>query len=785
MRRGGNAIMFRHDHFAALLISAALAAGCGGTGDSGEPAQSPCPPDEAYFVENIWTPIVSVSCISCHNADGVAKGSRLVLRRPSEPGFLTANFEIMRDLAHESVGDTSILLLRPTGRHPEGHPGGVLFDVASVQYDAMAAFVGKVVGDPAACESELSSCEAGTPGQRMLRRLTRAEYDQTIQDLFGFASDRGAAFAADTVVNGFDNNAAVLTVTPLLADQVRKAAEEIAAQAVTNVAALLPCDPAAGRECASTFVSQFGERAFRRPVSSDETTRYLEIFDLGSGLEAEPSFTRGIELVITAMLQSPAFLYRSELGEPMGGRMYQLTPYEIATELSYFLWGSMPDQELLAAARSGALATPAEIEAQARRMLASPKSRAMLDRFTDQWLAIEQVSVVPKDTMLYPELTPEIRAAMAGEAHRLVADVVRGGGSLSDLVRAPYTFVNDALAAFYGLPAPAEKDEQGFGRVELDDTRAGLLTLGAVLTTHARPNGSSPIHRGKLVRERFLCEHLPPPPPGVVAEPPALDPGLTTRERYAQHSIDQACAGCHRLMDPIGFAFDHFDGIGRYRADENGLAIDDTGTIAGAGEVPDVDAVEFQGMDGLAEFLAGSPETHECFALQWVRFAYGVRENGQLSCLIDEVQAQFAGGAMSIEDFVVALTQTSHFTTRVGADTGTPGDPGGPGDPGDGTEPDAGPGPDPGDGGDTSDLVAVAVGTDSQWETGSCHSVTVSNISDGDVDWKVTLPVNGMINNHWNAEMTQDGDQATFSGVSWNNVIAPGAAASFGFCVVF
>jgi hypothetical protein len=778
MHRGEKAIMFRHGWYASFLILASLAAGCngGGSGDSpGGPGESPCPPDENYFVENIWTPIVSVSCISCHNSDGVAKSSRLVLSRPSEPGFLTTNFEIMRDLAYENVDGTSILLLRPTGRHPAGHPGGVLFDVDSGQYEAMAAFVGKVVGDEQACADELESCEAGTPGPRMLRRLTRAEYDHTIADLFGFASDWGASFTADTVVNGFDNNAAVLTVTPLLADQVRKAAEEIAAQAMTNVGALLPCDPGAGRECAGTFVSQFGERAFRRPVTSDETTRYLAIFDLG----AAEDFNRGIELVITAMLQSPSFLYRSELGEPMGGRMYQLNPYEVASELSYFLWGSMPDQELLAAARSGALATPAEIEAQARRMLASPRSRAMLDRFTDQWLAIEQVSVVPKDTTLYPELTPEIRAAMAGEARRLVADVVQGGGSLSELVRAPYTFVNDALAAFYGLPAPAEKDEQGFGRVELDDKRAGLLTLGAVLTTHARPNGSSPIHRGKLVRERFLCEHLPPPPPGVVAEPPALDPGLTTRERYAQHSTDEACAGCHRLMDPIGFAFDHFDGIGRYRTDENGLAIDDTGTIvvSGGGDGADV---PFEGMDGLAEFLAGSPQAHDCFALQWVRFAYGVRENGQLSCLIDDVQAQFAGGAMSVEDFVVALTLTSHFTTRVGADTGKPGDPGDPGDP---MEPDAGPGPgpDPSD----PDLVDVAVVTDSQWETGSCHSVTVSNISDGDLDWKVTIPVNGMINNFWNAEMTQNGAEATFQGVSWNNVIGPGAAASFGFCVVF
>lgn len=763
--------MFRHGWFALLVTCTALGA-CGGPEDSpGGPTNSPCPPDENYFVENIWSPIVSVSCISCHSSEGVAKDSRMVLSRPSEPGFLATNFEIMRDLAQEAVGGTSILLLRPTGRHPSGHPGGVLFDVDSGQYDAMAAFVGKVMGDAEACANELTSCEAGTPGPRMLRRLTRTEYDHTIGDLFGFASDWGASFASDTVINGFDNNAAVLTVTPLLADQVRKAAEEIAGQAMTNAAALLPCDPSAGRECARAFVSQFGERAFRRPVTEGEITRYLAIFDLG----AVDDFNRGVELVIAAMLQSPSFLYRSELGEPMAGTLYRLTPHEIAAELSYFLWGSMPDEELLAAARSGALASPSEIEAQARRMLAAPRSRAMLDRFTEQWLAIDQIGVVPKDTALYPQLTPQIRADMAGEAHRLVADVVRNGGSLSDLVQAQHTFVTDALAEFYGLPAPAEKDAQGFGKVALDDTRAGLLTLGAVLTTHARPNGGSPIHRGKLVRERLLCQHLPPPPPGVVAEPPPLDPGLTTRERYAQHSTDEACSGCHRLMDRIGFAFDHFDGIGRYQAEENGLPIDDAGTIV---DTEDGD-LDFQGAGGLAALLAESEAANACFALQWVRFAYGVRENGQLSCLIDEMQAQLTGGQMSIEDFVVALTQTSHFTTRVGPSTGKPGEPGEP------DEPDAGPGPDPMPDPGTDDQVNVEVLTDSQWETGSCHTVNVTNTSNGDLDWKVTIPVAGMINNHWNAELVQNGDQATFSGVSWNDVIAPGAAASFGFCVVF
>jgi cellulase/cellobiase CelA1 len=294
-----------------------------------------------------------------------------------------------------------------------------------------------------------------------------------------------------------------------------------------------------------------------------------------------------------------------------------------------------------------------------------------------------------------------------------------------------------------------------------------------VLTSHARANSSSPIHRGKLVRERLLCQELPPPPPGVNAQPPPLDPSLTTRERYLAHSQDQACSGCHRLMDPIGFAFEHFDGIGRWRADEGGLPIDSSG------EILDSDASDgsFTGVGALGAHLAGSPEVHACFSRQWLRWAYGVDEDAQLGCLADEIEDAFEAKEYVIADLIVALTQTSHFRFRLGPAAEPP-----PPD-----EPDAGTPPDPSDGGgggdpgDTPGVTAEVVKTD-QWATGYCAKLVVTNVSAAPVTWRVTVGIEGTINNAWNGQFTQTGDRATFTGAPYNATLAPGAIAEPGFC---
>jgi cellulase/cellobiase CelA1 len=293
-----------------------------------------------------------------------------------------------------------------------------------------------------------------------------------------------------------------------------------------------------------------------------------------------------------------------------------------------------------------------------------------------------------------------------------------------------------------------------------------------VLTTHARSNSSSPIHRGKLVRERLLCQELPPPPPGVNAQPPPLDPTLTTRERYAAHAAEPACSGCHTLMDPIGFAFEHYDGFGRYRADEGGLPIDTSGEILAS----DGSDGAFVGVGALGAHLATSAEVHACFSIQWVRWAYGVEEDAQLGCLVDEIEDAYEAKAYVIEDLIVALTQTTHFRFRKGAEASPDPDPDPDPDPEPDPEPDPGPAP-----GDTPGVTAAVVKTD-QWATGYCGKLVVTNTSAAPVTWRVTVAIDGTMYNHWNGQLTQTANRITAVGAPFNATVAVGGTAEAGLC---
>jgi len=750
----------------ALASLALVLAAC--TGDA---PSSQCPPDQAYFESRLWMPVLSSRCVTCHNATGLAASSGFIM----DGDDMAATLDAVVARASAQVDGQPLLLAKPTGA--VSHGGGMVIAVDSAEYRALSAFVDRVVGAPGACDDAIA-CQAGDPGPRLLRRLSRAEYDATIHALFGIASDHGAALTPDTVIDGFDNNARALTVSPLLADQLRGAAEAIAAE-VAAQPEIGGCT-GDGATCARAFLAGRAARIFRRPLADDEITRWLAVYQVGTetGADGVAPHRAGMELLVGGLLQSPAFLYRSELGVPGADGRYALTSYEIAAELSYLFWGESPDDELWAAAEADELRDPAAIEAHARRMLASPKARAAIDRFTSQWLGTDRLAIVPKDAEVYPQLTPSIRAAMAEEIGRLVVDVTQGGGSLTDLLTAPYTIANPELAAYYGVDAPGAPDASGYGRVDLagSDRIGGLLGTGALLTTHARANSSSPIHRGKFVRERLLCQPLPPPPPGLNAQPPPLDDTSTTRAKYEQHATDAACAGCHGLMDPIGFAFEHFDGIGRFRADEHGLAIDDSGEIL---ETASSDGA-FHGLAELSTNLAQSAEVHACFATEWMRWAYGVEDDAEMACLLDELIERFEQGDLVIEELLVAITQTSHFRFRKaagdegevgGGDTG--GDSGG-GDPG----ADAG----TGGGGTTGGVTAQVVKT-STWETGYCARVDVTNDGASAVSWQVTTAVDGTIYNHWNCDVSQSGGQATFRALANDPPLAAGATYSAaGFC---
>ncbi|TKD09475.1 DUF1592 domain-containing protein [Polyangium fumosum] len=771
----------------ALALTAAFA-GCLGGEDEKEgngPGVVGCPDDLAFFQNNVYEPLLEKKCFVCHSATGMAGKSRLVLTPRSDPDALEKNLKVARALAVEQEGGLSVLLSRPSGQHPNGHPGGTLFEQGTPDYATLSLFVTRTTRGEG-CAAPSAACTTVQPGPRVLRRLTRHEYDATISELFGIESQWGASFVPDIVIGGFDNNEDALRVSPLFADQVRRAAEEIATLALTNPSSILPCDPvAAGPEaCAKTFVDTFGKRAFRRPLSAEDAKRYVTLYQTIADKEG---FNEGIEAVITAMLQSPHFLYRTEIGDNSiaseGGRV-RLTPHEIATELSYMLWGTMPDDELFAAADANALGTPEQIEAQAKRLLQDPRSDEILERFAIAWLELDRLDAAPKDSATYPEWNAEIRAAMIEETRQFVRHVIRNGeGTIAELLDAPYTFVSPKLATFYGLPAPAgAADENDFGMIELGDTgRAGILTHGSVLATHGKPAGSSPVHRGKLIRERLFCQPLPPPPPGVVAEPPPVDTTKSTRERYAAHTTVELCKSCHDLVDPIGFAFEHFDGIGRYRADENGLPIDASGEILSAPATTG----SFVGVPELASVLADSADAQGCYARSWLRYAYGQLDEGRLACLSSQVADEFQKGNLRVLDLLVALTRTSHFTERVAdpPEPGGPSNPSGTGGGGAGGDPTGSGGAGASGGGDPGPTLPYVVDTtvDSDWGSGYQLTIQVTNIGKESLTWSIPMQVEGTIANIWNASYTVANGTTHFVGAEHNATLAPGQATSFGF----
>lgn len=765
----------------------------GADGEGGD-VGGECATDLEFFEASVWKPMLSQTCISCHSSTGLAKDTRMVLVPEGEEGYLEKNLEVAREVARVDVGGTSLLLLKPTNKHPDMHKGGVVVMEGTENYEALEEFVQRSLGTftctggGAEDGDEAAACDNGGAGIRRVRRLSHVEYNRTVAALLGGPTDLGLTFAADGVVQGYSNNAGALLVSGLLADQYREAAESVADQ-ISAEPGRIGCDPVADgeAECAASFINKFGKQAFRRPLTDTEVERYKKLWTEASKAE---DFTGGVRWVIAAMLQSPGFLYRTELGDHVGDGIYQLTPHELASELSYLIVGGPPDAALTAAADDGTLKNPAVLSEHAERLLKDGSSDATLHRFVDEWLHLDRLPSVPRDTTLFPELTPEIRAGMLGETHRFVAHVYREGGNLQELLSAPYSYMTDALADYYGAPAGSgTADGGGYKKVDTG-TPTGLLGLGGVMMTHALPTSSSPIHRGKLVRERLLCQDMPPPPPALDTSPPPVDPTLSTRERYTQHSSDETCAGCHKRIDPIGFGFEHYDPIGRIRSMDGQHAIDASGEVL----LTDNSNGTFDGAEELAMLLSASPDVEACYTLQWARFAVGSANNSELQCVQEELSAAFGEAGGRLDSLVLALVNTRFFRERGGAPAANP-DPGGEESAGDeqtggetadpdtgNDESSTGGGPDP-EGPQTSEGVDVNVVQDSKWEQGECNSVTITNTTDAPITWQYVTQLTGTIQNAWNAKYVQNGKTFVWTGEAYNAEVAGKASVSFGFCL--
>jgi hypothetical protein len=490
-----------------------------------------------------------------------------------------------------------------------------------------------------------------------LRRLTADQYRNTVRDLLGLPERPALALPADDAVADrfFSNTSSALKSVDL--DRYADAAEALAKTAVENVAALVPCDPRTGdAACARSFIQRFGRRAYRRPITPAEQARLEKLHAAGG------DFTSGVELVVTAVLQSPKFLY---LHEPVpataAGRVVPVDPWALASRLSYFLLGTMPDDPLFEAAETGKLASAEGTAAEAARLMKDRRFAGTLGSFHSQWLSLHELGGAEKDPKLFPDpvWNPAIKAALAEESRRFVEHVLaEGDGKLETLLAAPFSVLTDPLYAFYGLPRPAVAAGD-WQRVELPkDQRAGLITQGSLLAAQAHADKTSYILRGKLVREALLCTPIPPPPPDAANVESKLPLTASARERAAEHRVRPECATCHELFDPIGFAFENFDAVGRWRtAESDGKPIDAKVDLTNAGALdgPVNGAVE------LARRMATANDVRDCVTRQWLRFALGREDAADDDNARKALATSFRDGGGKVRDLLAALTRSDAF----------------------------------------------------------------------------------------------------------------------------
>jgi len=471
--------------------------------------------------------------------------------------------------------------------------------------------------------------------------------------------DPAASVPIETRPTGFpfDTDADTAVVGAAHVDAYLAAAERLGDDAAARIATIYPCGWDADRSgCSRSLIEVLGRRAFRRPLTADELDRYTQ-------LAVTPATrTEGVATAIQGLLVSPSFLYRSELGEPDGDGHYRLTAYELATAMSYMILGTTPDDALLAAAAAGELDSPDGIEQHARRLLADPRARDQIGEFALQWIGGEAVATADKRADLFPGFDDRTRASLADETREFAAHVVfDGSGRFTELLTADYTVIDATAARFYGLPAPAGG---GPGVVPYgDDRRAGVLGHASTLAAHAHSDQTSPILRGLVVRRNLLCEELPPPPP-FAGGVPDVDPNATTRERFAQHTANPVCAGCHRYIDSVGFGFEHFDPVGAWRDVENGTAVDATGDLNDVDHLGTDTSAPYANVPELAAIIAGSRAAPSCFARQYFRFARGKRETLADRCARLSIEDRFAAAGGDVRELVVETLLAPDFAVR-------------------------------------------------------------------------------------------------------------------------
>jgi hypothetical protein len=505
-----------------------------------------------------------------------------------------------------------------------------------------------------------TQCVPGVPGTSQLPRLTKVQYDNTVRDLVGIEGNPSSMLAPDTT-GSVDQRAW---------DGYKAAADSVAQQVMASATArgrAVPCTPTGdGLACAQQLIAALGQRAFRRPLTAEETTRFTAMYTNRAALTATGTFDEAAQLIVRSFLLSPSFLTRAEIsGTPDANNQVPLSGWEIASRLSYMLWSSMPDDALFAAAQANELQTKEQILAQAQRMLTDTKARAMVNAFHQSYAHMGEGTrwaSIARDATLYPQFSTAMIPMLTDETTRFFDQIVFGqSGTFKDLMTSPIAFVNATLAPIYGLAASSYGAE--LTQVELNPAqRPGLLTRAGFLTAYSLFNRPSAILRGAFIQKEVLCTIIGAPPADAEGTPLPTEGLATNRERTDAQTAGQACAGCHHgIINPTGFAMEAFDAIGAWQATEKdtGAAINTVATIP-----MDNTEVDVTGPADLMNALANSPQAQHCYAQRWVQFAYERSVNSADSCTVDNLATKLTQSGYTVLNLVADLTQADSFRLR-------------------------------------------------------------------------------------------------------------------------
>lgn len=543
-----------------------------------------------------------------------------------------------------------------TGQPSGGPSGGGEDDPSGGEDDASGE------GSDGSPDDSSGDADGGTtsrfaPPPGTLRRLTVAEYRNSVRDLLGVEPPEAADLRGDDSIAGFTSiGARRVALSAQAIELFEEVSYEIAEAVFADVEGrdrLLGCDPEQANDaCVQGFLSAFARRFYRRPATAEERLRLTAVVEQ---VAAASDIWTGLSYGLAAMLQSPNFLYRVELGTPQEDSPWRAYDgFELASRLSFLITGSTPDDALLAAAESGALKTEEGLREQIDRLMESPRVQGVILGFFSEQLRLHEVLKMNKSPEEYPEFRPELVEAMLAELEYVVRDWVwTQRRPVSELLVSPKTFVNGILADFYGLPTPQDEGFVPWERSE-DDPRVGLLGAAGLLALNASYAETSATKRGRYIVEHLLCTAIQEPPPGIDTSLPPVPTGIrqTMRERVVAHMEIATCGACHQFMDPVGLPLEHFDAIGQYRETDHGLTIDASGEIAG---------VSFDGLRGLATTLAADPRVDSCMVRRFYEFALAHTSGASDREAIEQLDAHYRSSGGDYTELLRALVEHDAF----------------------------------------------------------------------------------------------------------------------------